>query len=83
MGASSAAKYPTAHRIVPSTLTSGKNSPAPNVSGAAVEKPWSRIHAESGGCFLIQGERKQGMMGRVFDLELEDPRSSGSYSAAK
>lgn len=30
---------------------------------------------KSGACFLIQGARKQGMMGRVLDLELEDPRS--------
>ena len=83
MGTNGADKYPTAHRIVPSTLASGKNSPAPKVSGAAVEKPWSRSHMKSGACFLIQGARKQGMMGRVLDLELEDPRSSGSYSVAK
>lgn len=83
MGASGAAEYPAAHRLVPSTLTSEKNSPAPNVSRAAVEKPWPRIHKKSGGCFLIRGEKKQGVMGGVLDLELEDPRSSASYSVTK
>lgn len=83
MGASGAAEYPAAHRIVPSALTSEKSSPALNVSRAAVEKPWSGIHTKSGGCFLIQGEKKRSIMGRVLDLELEDPRSSGSYSATK
>ena len=82
MEARGAAKYLTMHRTAP-TFTSKKNYPAPNDNGAAVEKPCSRSHTKSGGCFLIQEEKKQGITGRVLDLELEDPRSSGSYSATK
>lgn len=82
MEARGAVEYPTMHRTAP-TLTSKKNYPAPNDNGAAVEKPWSRIHTKSGGCFLIQEEKKQGITGRVLDLESEDSRSSRSYSATK